>query len=67
MKIVNFRPLCSGGVSYTTLYNVLNYPAGMMPVTVVTETDLQQLKDPAVYPRSGVLEKFVVKVRAQNG
>lgn len=61
-----FPPICSGGVINTTLYNVLNYPAGMMPLTVVTEDDLQQLKDPSVYPRSGAMEKFVVKVRASG-
>ena len=61
-----FPPICSGGVINTTLYNVLNYPAGMMPLTVVTEDDLQQLKDPSVYPGSGAMEKFVVKVRASG-
>ncbi|XP_048718592.2 vitamin D3 hydroxylase-associated protein isoform X2 [Caretta caretta] len=31
--------------SYTNLYNVLNFPAGVLPVTVVTEADEEELKN----------------------
>ena len=52
----------AAGVVYTTLYNLLNYPAGVMPFGRVTEQDVQQLRDPSVYPRRGAYEKFCVKV-----
>ncbi|XP_065265678.1 vitamin D3 hydroxylase-associated protein-like [Emys orbicularis] len=31
--------------SYTNLYNVLNFPAGVVPVTAVTEADEEELKN----------------------
>ncbi|XP_034634293.1 vitamin D3 hydroxylase-associated protein-like [Trachemys scripta elegans] len=31
--------------SYTNLYNVLNFPAGVVPVTTVTEADEEELKN----------------------
>ncbi|XP_030429207.1 vitamin D3 hydroxylase-associated protein-like [Gopherus evgoodei] len=31
--------------SYTNLYNVLNFPAGVVPVSVVTEADEEELKN----------------------
>ncbi|KAL8614339.1 hypothetical protein ACOMHN_007677 [Nucella lapillus] len=49
------------GMVYMSLYNLVNYPAGILPVTAVTEADLTQLRDPALYPRSGAFEKFIVK------
>lgn len=30
--------------SYTNLYNVLNFPAGVVPVTTVTQADEEELK-----------------------
>lgn len=33
-----------GGVSYTALYNLLNFPVGVIPVTKVTAEDEDQLK-----------------------
>lgn len=30
--------------TYTHLYNVLNFPAGVVPVTTVTQTDEEELK-----------------------
>ena len=39
-------PLCcvSGAVSYTLLYNCLDFPAGVVPVTTVTAEDEAQLQ-----------------------
>lgn len=50
-----------GGAVYTTLYNLLNYPAGYMPVTKVTQDDLEKLNDPFLYPLKGSLEKHIKK------
>ena len=36
---------CSGAVSYTAIFNVLNFTAGCLPVTSVTEEDLANMKD----------------------
>lgn len=36
--------LLSAAVSSTMLYNVLNFPAGVVPVSVVTEADEEELK-----------------------
>ena len=49
----------TGGVTYTTLYNVLNYPAGSVPVTKVTAIDETKMKD---YPTKRAYEKFIKKV-----
>ncbi|XP_076451083.1 fatty-acid amide hydrolase 1-like [Babylonia areolata] len=49
------------GAVYTTLYNLVNYPVGILPVTTITQQDIQRVKDPSVYPRSGAFEKFIVK------
>ena len=51
--------LTTGGASYTTLYNVLNYPAGSIPVTKVTAIDETKMKD---YPTKRAYEKFIKKV-----
>lgn len=45
-----------GGVTYTVMYNLLNYPAGSLPVTTVTSEDTEKLKD---YPSKRVYEKFI--------
>ncbi|KAI0239955.1 Fatty-acid amide hydrolase 1 [Lamellibrachia satsuma] len=34
-----------GALSYTTMYNMLNFTVGSIPVTKVTEEDLQNMKD----------------------
>lgn len=47
---------CTAGVTYTTLYNLLNYPAGMLKVTKVTEQDVVNLK---TYPSNTWTEKYV--------
>ena len=36
---------CSGAVSYTAMFNVLNFTAGCLPVTSVTDKDLANMKD----------------------
>lgn len=33
-----------GGVSYTALYNLLNFPVGVVPITKVTPEDEDQLR-----------------------
>uniref|UniRef100_A0A7M4FJD6 Fatty-acid amide hydrolase 1 n=1 Tax=Crocodylus porosus TaxID=8502 RepID=A0A7M4FJD6_CROPO len=35
----------AAATSYTNLYNVLNFPAGVVPVTTVTHMDEEELKD----------------------
>ncbi|XP_046552493.1 fatty-acid amide hydrolase 1-like isoform X1 [Haliotis rubra] len=50
--------LTAGG-SYCALYNVLRYSAGSIPVTTVTEADVQEVADPKVYPATTLLEKLV--------
>ncbi|KAF7711920.1 fatty-acid amide hydrolase 1-like [Silurus meridionalis] len=40
----NYTGKLSGPLSYTALYNVLNFPVGVVPVTVVTDEDEDQLK-----------------------
>ncbi|XP_052246735.1 fatty-acid amide hydrolase 1-like isoform X4 [Dreissena polymorpha] len=47
-----------GGATYTTLYNVLNYPAGCVPVTRVTAIDEKEMEN---YPSTTLTEKFVRK------
>ncbi|NWU16251.1 FAAH1 hydrolase, partial [Cephalopterus ornatus] len=41
----------SVAVSYTMLYNVLDFPAGVVPVTMVTDEDEEELKDYKGYYR----------------
>lgn len=48
----------AGGATYTTLYNVVNYPAGVVPVTKVTAVDETKMKD---YPTKRAYEKFIKK------
>ena len=45
------------------LYNVLNYPAGSMPVTKVTADDVINMKD---YPTKTHIEKTIHKVIIQQ-
>ncbi|XP_052784413.1 fatty-acid amide hydrolase 1-like isoform X2 [Mya arenaria] len=47
-----------GGVTYTTLYNVINYPAGCVPVTKVTAIDQKNM---ANYPSNTQTQKFIKK------
>lgn len=51
--------IIAGGVTYTTLYNVLNFPAGCVPVTKVTAQDETNM---ANYPSKTGTEKFIKKV-----
>lgn len=37
--------VCAGAVTYTAVYNVFNFPAGVVPVTEVTAEDEDQLKN----------------------
>ncbi|XP_061185996.1 vitamin D3 hydroxylase-associated protein-like [Saccostrea echinata] len=48
-----------GGTSYSSMYNLLNYPAGVVPVTKVTEQDV---KDMANYPQKTMFEKNIKKM-----
>uniref|UniRef100_K1PAM0 fatty acid amide hydrolase n=1 Tax=Magallana gigas TaxID=29159 RepID=K1PAM0_MAGGI len=48
-----------GGCVYSTMYNLLNYPAGVLPVTKVTEQDI---KDMANYPNKTKFEKNIKKM-----
>lgn len=47
-----------GGVTYTVLFNLLNYPTGSMPVTKVTAEDEAKMAD---YPRKTAYEKAIRK------
>ncbi|XP_078320644.1 vitamin D3 hydroxylase-associated protein-like [Crassostrea virginica] len=48
-----------GGCVYSTMYNLLNYPAGVVPVTKVTEQDIQDMAD---YPQKTMFEKNIKKM-----
>lgn len=45
-RLTCFSPLCcvSGAISYTLLYNCLDFPAGVVPVTTVTAEDEAQMQ-----------------------
>ncbi|KAK3588104.1 hypothetical protein CHS0354_012162 [Potamilus streckersoni] len=47
-----------GAGTYSMLYNVLNYPAGSLPLTKVTSEDVQQLEN---YPDRRFFEKNIKK------
>lgn len=49
----------SVGVAYTALYNLLNYPAGCVPVTTVTADDEAAMQD---YPTNTQTLKYIKKV-----
>nr|XP_002195897.1 fatty-acid amide hydrolase 1 [Taeniopygia guttata] len=42
---IGYPAKLSVAVSYTMLYNALDFPAGVVPVTLVTDEDEEQLKD----------------------
>ena len=48
-----------GFASYLTIYNVLDWPAGVVPVTEVTQQDIDRLQD---YHTGDEIEDFVRKV-----
>ena len=48
-----------GAITYTNLYNVLDFPAGTMPVRKVTQSDIDSMKD---YKIHGLWEKQIKKV-----
>ncbi|XP_071116840.1 vitamin D3 hydroxylase-associated protein-like [Haliotis cracherodii] len=50
----------TAAVTYTTLYNALNFPAGSLPVTKVTEDDQKKLQE--VYPANTLYEKVTLKM-----
>ncbi|NXD61648.1 FAAH1 hydrolase, partial [Eolophus roseicapillus] len=41
---IGYPPKLSVAVSYTMLYNALDFPAGVVPVTMVTDEDEEELK-----------------------
>ncbi|KAL5007167.1 hypothetical protein ScPMuIL_015973 [Solemya velum] len=51
--------LTVGAVAYTNLYNVINYPAGSLPVTKVTEEDEKLLEN---YPTKTLYAKNIKKL-----
>ena len=53
--------LClSDQMSYTVVYNALNFPAGVVPVTKVTTEDLQKLEDE--YPTDNMYHQMIKAV-----
>uniref|UniRef100_A0A2C9JQX8 Amidase domain-containing protein n=1 Tax=Biomphalaria glabrata TaxID=6526 RepID=A0A2C9JQX8_BIOGL len=46
-------------LTYTGLYNVLNYPAGTLPVTTVTTSDVGNTMNPSYYPAYTAIEKLI--------
>ncbi|CAH1776226.1 unnamed protein product [Owenia fusiformis] len=50
--------LATSAVSYTTIFNVLNFPAGSLPVTKVNAADTANMKD---YPTIDLAHKTVKK------
>lgn len=51
--------IVAGCGSYAMLYNILNYPAGSLPVTRVIQADIDNLKD---YPHKTWTQKVVIEV-----
>lgn len=43
-SITNETFSSKGGISYTMIYNLLNFPAGVVPVSRVTAADEENLK-----------------------
>uniref|UniRef100_A0A8B9S8X7 Amidase domain-containing protein n=1 Tax=Apteryx owenii TaxID=8824 RepID=A0A8B9S8X7_APTOW len=58
----SFPPSSPDSLSSTMLYNILNFPAGVVPVTVVTEADEEQLQLYSGY-LDGPWDKKLRKVR----
>ena len=52
-----------GIVSYTCAYNVLDFPAGSLPVTKVTKEDVKKMAD---YPGNGLWYRTIKKVLFLN-
>jgi hypothetical protein len=52
-----------GIISYTMLYNVLDFPAGSLPVTKVTTEDTNKLVE---YPMKDLWHKNVKQVRENS-
>lgn len=50
---------CPGGATYTPLYNLLNYPAGSVPITTVSKADLDEMKK---YPTETYFQKGIKQV-----
>ncbi|KAK6990773.1 fatty-acid amide hydrolase 1, partial [Biomphalaria glabrata] len=46
-------------LTYTGLYNVLNYPSGTLPVTTVTTSDVGNTMNPSYYPAYTAIEKLI--------
>ncbi|GFS03583.1 fatty-acid amide hydrolase 1 [Elysia marginata] len=46
-------------VTYTSLYNVVNFPAGTLPVTKVTKTDVAKTMDSSFYEAKTGIEKII--------
>ena len=47
-------------MTYTNLYNVLEYPVGTLKVTNVTQQDVDNFKD---YPSNTWMEKYMKEVQ----
>ncbi|RUS72451.1 hypothetical protein EGW08_019783 [Elysia chlorotica] len=45
--------------SYTAIWNVLNYPAGIVPVTKVTSGDVAKTFDPTCFPAKTKTEQMM--------
>ena len=58
----NSHPSPTAAASYTGLFNVLNFPAGVVPVTKVTPKDQSELNDPTIYPAKKMYDKMARKV-----
>lgn len=54
-----------GGVSYTALYNLLNFPVGVIPITKVTAEDEDQLRHYKGIFR-GFADKLFIKVNVAS-
>ncbi|KAK3605349.1 hypothetical protein CHS0354_033841 [Potamilus streckersoni] len=52
-----------GGVTYTALYNLLDYPAGTVPITKVTREDEAGMKE---YPTNTRYERFIKKYYSED-
>uniref|UniRef100_A0A8C6JKB8 Fatty-acid amide hydrolase 1 n=1 Tax=Melopsittacus undulatus TaxID=13146 RepID=A0A8C6JKB8_MELUD len=63
---IGYPPKLSVAVSYTMLYNALDFPAGVVPVTMVTDEDEEELKDYQGYFRDW-WDRTMAKVRVVPG
>ena len=45
------------------MYNIVNFPAGVLPVTKVTAEDVADVNNPGLYPARTRLEKMLKAVR----